>query len=168
MKKAYKTILLIFVVVLLIITYFSYPIFYVADRDTYTQLCQNVSDSPDDNMWIKLKYTVSTGVSWYIEECSDKAFGGYAVLENLADLRYLKINDDFFVDTRGHIIVSAKGVEHINYKGEKVVKINPDRIYIYIDGYTGIDDNYTLSDMSFVGIVKALFGIFIPAYRYSI
>ena len=110
----------------------------------------------------------STGVSWSIEDSSDKTLDGYAIIENLIDLHYLKINRNFLLDAKGHIIVSTKNVEHINYKGESVVKINPDKIYIYIDGVEFEDKNFTMIDMSFIGVIKALIGFFIPTYRYSV
>lgn len=170
MKKTYKVTIAMLIVISLIIVYFTYPVFYLVDYDTYNELCQNLEEPSDGKTWIKLKYIVTTGVGWYIDKSSDTSIDGYAIIENYADLRFLEINNCFLLDSAGYVILSTEDIKHVTYKGEDIIKINPDKIYIYIDSPDSDVENeyYTMSDMNWIGMIKAFLGIFIPSCRYSV
>jgi len=74
------------------------------------------------------------------------------------------------LDSAAYVLLSTEDIKHVAYKGEDIIKINPDKIYIYIDSPNSDVENeyYTMSDMNWIGMIKAFLGIFIPSCRYSV
>ncbi|MBE7046008.1 MAG: hypothetical protein E7396_01190 [Ruminococcaceae bacterium] len=167
MKKAKKYI--IFVILIILITgYFTIPIFEIITKSEYVRLCMNLNEFSDNITVYKLKYTTSTGASWYVKDCTDKSMiGKYIAVKNIVDPRFLKINKFFELDNEGILFISSNKWKNIVVDNEKIWCVYASNIGIYIPDVYSDKEAYRLSDMSFLGIIKFVLGCFISKAQYS-
>ena len=162
-----KLLLFVLIAIVLLILYFTFPIFESVNYTQYQQLCNYLNESSNE-VYYKLKYTVSTGASWAVEDCSDKSMiGEHIAVESVFDPRFLKINENFWLDVSGYLIVKSGEKKLIDCANESVWCINAKKIYVYIPDLNTLQNCYTASDMSLIGMLKMIFGIVYIPLRYS-
>ena len=157
--------IIIVVILLLIYCVFYVPIFRIIGSE---DMQKHIAAAKDNNASVLccIKYNYSTGVSWTIEDSSNKELIGKEVLiYNIIDPRLLKENSDYYLDYSMKLFVDVKHIDKIDYEGEEVTVFTPKKIYLLSDNINN-RDYYSLSDLSLNGWLKVILAFFNKNYRY--
>ena len=160
----------IFVAILVSILFVIYQFVPVCKSINHNEYIDKTKfNNNDDTARYFLKYAMgATGVSWYVQDCSDKSMVGEPVMvRTFIDPRFLSINKNYELDKKGTFIVEASKKEKVIFKAQSVWCIYPQKVYIYFPDKADESTNYYLRHLSFSGYLKMFGGIFYSPWRCS-
>ena len=107
--------------------------------------------------------------SWVRTSYPEGEMTEQVVLEFPFDPMFLKRNEewDLFGLRVNFVVVAKKNDKTIEYRKDFYKVIKAKRIFIDSVSYGEDVGNLKLRDLTAVGIVKAIIGLFVPAFRYS-
>ena len=162
MKKIILVAVPIFALILALLI--TYPIFRAENPADGNYSFNNAKTDKKSDVYL-LQYRYTTGSGWTVIDSTDKsAVSKEVVLYNAFDPRFLKDNKNFDLDYTATLSVKANKTKDTVINGENSTLLFADEVTILFDTKK---TRYSMSDMSFPGIIKSIIGIFNHKFKLS-
>ena len=156
-----KCFLVIFFIFLIVVAIWKIPVFkidYINDGN-YARICNG------EEIYV-LKHEYVTGSGWCVLSGADEnLINKNVLLCSKFDPRSLKDNKDFYLDYSSTLVVRVKKIGSAMLDGERVPMLITNDITVLSDKTK--KKYYTVSDLTFEGIVRSILGFVNRKYWMS-